>query len=59
MYRSIPGVEIPNYTHALSVRSPHCESYTAMPLMSDRMRAELVVNTLVLAFAKKMEIDIA
>ena len=58
MCGSIPTIEIPDYTYALSMGSPHRKGYSAATLMSNRVCAELVVNSLVLTFGKKVQIDV-
>ena len=55
----IPTIEVPDNADAIRSRRPSGERNSALALVCDRVRAELVVDTQMLAFAEEMEIEIA
>ena len=59
MFRAVPLVEIPDYADAGGLGRPHREADATPTLVSDRMRAQLVVDTFVFTFTEEVEINIA
>src|SRR5207249_3481514 len=57
--RRIPTIEVPDDADAIRGRRPDGERNSALAVVCDRVRAEFVVDTQMLAFAEEMEIEIA
>ena len=59
MTSSVPEIEIADDADALGVRRQHHEGHAVDAVERHRMRAELVVDPLMGAFAEQMEIEVA
>ncbi len=55
---AVPEVERTHHAHAFRIRRPHGESRAGQPVERGRMRAELVVDRVVVAFAEQVEVEV-
>jgi hypothetical protein len=59
MLRRIPAIEVADDAHSIRRRRPNSESDAPFSVARERVRAELIVDTQMLAFAEEMEIEFA
>src|SRR5438128_1092794 len=59
MLLALPPIEIADDADTLCVRRPHRKGDAALTFVSNHMRAQLFVNSFVLAFAEQVEIHFA
>ena len=59
MVRALPTVEVADDADLIGTRRPHRKRNPAPPLVSHHMRAQLFVDTNVLAFAEEVKIEFA
>src|SRR5438309_10909173 len=59
MLLALPPIKIADDTDTLCVRRPHRKGDAAFAFVSNHMRAQLFVNSFVLAFAEQVEIHFA
>ena len=55
----VPGIEIAHHAHAMRVGRPHGELHPVHPVLGGEVRAHAVIQPLVLAFAKVVQVRIA
>ena len=58
MTPAIPEIEIAHHAHALSVRRPHSKASALHAVLGQNMRAQLLVDMVVITFTKQMKIEI-
>ena len=58
MFRRTPVVEASDHAHVIRSRRPHRERDASLAFMSATMRAKLLIDSFVLAFAEEVEIDV-
>src|ERR1044072_8837935 len=59
MLAAVPAVEVAGNAYARGLRRPHRKLDTARASLLREVRAELLVNLFVLAFAEEIKIDLA
>src|SRR5690606_36270247 len=56
--RAVPSVEIAHDADALRIRCPHGKARPPHALDGDHMRAELLIDVMMIAFAEEMKVEI-
>ncbi len=59
MHAAVPSVEVADHADTIGVRRPHGEMHAGGRTQVDSMRAELLEDAVVRAFAEQMQIEVS